>query len=120
MKRTSWVALGVILAVMVIVVYSTFQIGGVRCEVCITFHGRQVCRSVDGTTEHEAQMAAITNACALLASGVTDTIACQNAPRDRLNLRRQQATGCPLLASGVTDTIACQNAPRDRLTCSPE
>ena len=84
MKRTSWVALGVILAVMAIVVYSTFQIGGVRCEVCITFHGRQVCRSVDGATEHEAQMAAITNACALLASGVTDTIACQNAPRDRL------------------------------------
>ena len=84
MKRTSWIALGIILAVMAIVVYSTFQIGGVRCEVCITFHGRQVCREVDGATEHEAQMAAITNACALLASGVTDTIACQNAPRDRL------------------------------------
>ena len=84
MKRTSWVALGVILVVMTIVVYSTFQIGGVRCEVCITFHGRQVCRSVDGANEHEAQMAAITNACALLASGVTDTIACQNAQRDRL------------------------------------
>ena len=87
MKRTSWVALSIILAVMAIVVYSTFQIGGVRCEVCITFHGRQVCREVDGATEHEAQMAAITNACALLASGVTDTIACQNAPRDSLTCR---------------------------------
>ena len=90
MKRTSWVALGIILAVMAIVVYSTFQIGGVRCEVCITFHGRQVCREVDGATEHEAQMAAITNACG------------------------------PARCSGVTDTIACQNAPRDRLTCSPQ
>ena len=84
MKKTSWVALGVILIVVIAVVYSSFQIGGVRCEVCITFHGRQACRSVDGANEHEAQMAAITNACALLASGVTDTIACQNAPRDRL------------------------------------
>ena len=84
MKRTTWVGLGGIVTVMAIVVYMSFQIGGVRCEVCITFHGRQVCRSVDGANEREAQMAAITNACALLASGVTDSIACQNAPRDRL------------------------------------
>ena len=84
MKRTTWVGLGCIVTVIAIVVYMSFQIGGVRCEACITFHGRQVCRSVDGANEHEAQMAAITNACALLASGVTDSIACQNAPRDRL------------------------------------
>jgi len=84
MKRTTWVGLGGIVTVIAIVVYLSFQIGGVRCEVCITFHGRQVCRSVDGANKHEAQMAAITNACALLASGVTDSIACQNAPRDRL------------------------------------
>lgn len=84
MKRTTWVGLGGIITVIAIVVYLSFQIGGVRCEACITFHGRQVCRSVDGANEREAQMAAITNACALLASGVTDSIACQNASRDRL------------------------------------
>jgi hypothetical protein len=84
MKRTTWVGLGGIVTVMAIVVYLSFQIGGVRCEVCITFRGLQVCRSVDGSNELEAQMAAITNACAYLASGVTDSIACQNAPRDRL------------------------------------
>ena len=83
MKRTTWVGLGGIVTVMAIVVYLSFQIGGVRCEVCITFRGLQVCRSVDGSNELEAQMAAITNACAHLASGVTDSIACQNAPRDR-------------------------------------
>ena len=84
MRRTSWIGLGLLLGVVGVAVYLTFQIGGTRCEACITFHGRQVCRTVDGATEHEAQMAAITNACALLASGVTETIACQNAPRDRL------------------------------------
>ncbi len=87
MRRTSWIGLGLLLGVVGVAVSLTFRIGGVRCEACITFHGRQVCRSVDGTTEHEAQMAAITNACALLASGVTETIACQNAPRDRLTCR---------------------------------
>lgn len=84
MRRTSWIGLGLLLGVVGVAVYLTFQIGGVRCEACITFRGRQVCRTVDGATEHEARMAAITNACALLASGVTETIACQNAPRDRL------------------------------------
>lgn len=87
MKRTSWLGLGLIVGVVVVVVSMTLQIGGVRCEACITFHGRQVCRSVDGATEHEARMAAVTNACALLASGVTDTIACQNTPADSLTCR---------------------------------
>jgi len=84
MRRTSWIGLGLLLGVVGVAVYLTSQIGGARCEACITFRGRQVCRTVDGATEHEARMAAITNACALLASGVTETIACQNAPRDRL------------------------------------
>lgn len=87
MRRTSWIGLGLLVGVVGVAVYLTFQIGGARCEACITFHGRQVCRTVDGATEHEARMAAITNACALLASGVTETIACQNAPRDRLTCR---------------------------------
>jgi hypothetical protein len=38
------------------------------------------CRAVDGNDEAEARAAAITNACALVASGVTDTVACQNTP----------------------------------------
>lgn len=84
MKQSTSIGLVLITMLIVAVIYSTFQIGGVRCEACITFHGRRVCRAVDGETEREAQMAAITNTCAHLASGVTDTIACQNAPRDVL------------------------------------
>jgi hypothetical protein len=80
MKRTSWVVIGVLIGLMAVVVYSTLQIGGVRCEVCIQFRGREVCRAVDGTTEAEALMAATTNVCALLASGVTDTLACERTP----------------------------------------
>ena len=44
------------------------------------FHGERACRAVDGNDEKEARSAAVTNACALLASGVTDTVACQNTP----------------------------------------
>jgi hypothetical protein len=61
---------------MGLVVWRSLQIGGVRCEVCISYGGRSQCRTVDGQTRDEAMMAATTNACAFLASGVTDGIAC--------------------------------------------
>lgn len=79
-QRTSWVTLAVLVAIIAIVVGSSLQTGAVRCEVCIDFHGRSACRAVDGPDEKEARMAAVTNACAFLASGVTDTVACQGTP----------------------------------------
>lgn len=80
MKRTSWLVAGLLLVLMAVVVYSSLQIGGVRCEVCIQFQGREACRSVDGATEAEALSAATTNACALLTSGVTNMLACERTP----------------------------------------
>ena len=77
MKKTTWIAASVITALMTLVVYSSFQVGGARCEVCIQFRGMQDCRTVDGATEKEALRAAITNACAQLSSGVTDSLACE-------------------------------------------
>jgi len=76
-RRFIWV-LGVALVLfMAFVVYSSFYVAGFRCSVCIAFGGRSECRTVEGPTEREALMGATTNACALLASGVTDTIACE-------------------------------------------
>lgn len=77
MKKTTWIAAGGLIALVALVVYSSFQVGGYRCEVCMQFRGMQDCRTVDGATEMEALRAAITNACALLASGVTDSLACE-------------------------------------------
>ncbi len=80
MKWTSWVTLVALVVIIGGVVWSSFRIGGVRCEVCITFEGREACRAVDGNTAEEARMAAVTNTCALLASGVTQVIACERTP----------------------------------------
>jgi hypothetical protein len=79
-KWTSWVTALALAAIVAVVVLSSLSIGSVRCEVCVVFRGRQACRAVDGNDEAEARAAAITNACALVASGVTDTVACQNTP----------------------------------------
>jgi hypothetical protein len=83
MKWTSWVSLVGLGAIMAVVVYSSFGVGNVRCEVCITFEGRDACRAVDGATDAEARQAAVTNACALLASGVTQTMACERTTPTR-------------------------------------
>lgn len=80
MKWTSWVTLLALVVVVSIVVWSSFQLGGVRCEVCIDFEGRRACRAVDGADADEARAAAVTNACAQLASGVTQTLACERTP----------------------------------------
>lgn len=80
MKWTSWATMLTLSGIVAVVVLSSLSIGSVRCELCIEFHGRQACRAVDGASEDEARAAAVTNACALLASGVTDTVACQRVP----------------------------------------
>jgi hypothetical protein len=86
-KATSWLALVVLTAIIGFVVWSSLTIGGVRCEVCVAFGGREACRAVDAESEDEARAAAQTNACALLASGVTDSMACGRTPPSRSDCR---------------------------------
>lgn len=53
-----------------------------RVEVCITFEGRQACRVASGPTQQEAVRTATDNACAVLASGVTSSMACGRTAPD--------------------------------------
>lgn len=77
MKWTSWLSFLGLGAIIGFVVYTSLDVGAVRCEVCISFEGHDACRSVDAANEDEARRGAITNTCALLASGVTRTMACE-------------------------------------------
>ena len=87
MKWTSWVTAAVLLGLIGFVVWSSLRVGRVRCEVCIDFDGRQACRAVDADTESDARMSAINNACAFLASGVTQVMACERTPPTKLDCR---------------------------------
>lgn len=69
--------LAVLVPVVSVVVYSSFQVSDYECTVCIEFAGRRECRTVTGKTEEEALRGAVDNSCGLLASGVTDTLRCQ-------------------------------------------
>lgn len=54
------------------------------CEVCVSFGGLTECREAAGRTREEAVKTAIDNACAFLASGMTDSVSCQNTPPTRV------------------------------------
>jgi hypothetical protein len=81
-RRNALITLAVLAPIFGYVVYSSFQVSDFECEVCITFEGRDACRTVTGKTEAEGLRTGIDNTCAQLASGVTDTMRCaRSQPR---------------------------------------
>jgi hypothetical protein len=74
--KSTLATIAVLVPVVAFVVYSSFFVGEYECEVCIDFEGRSNCRTVKAATEAEALRGAIDNTCALLSSGVTDTMRC--------------------------------------------
>ena len=88
MKRTVWLAIAFAIVVVAFVVVSTFQQDLVRCQVCITFNGRPDCRIASATSREGAIRAATTNACAQLASGVSETTQCEATQPDSVKWLR--------------------------------
>lgn len=76
-RVAKWVVVAISAAFAALVIYRSLHVAGHRCEVCIRFDGRSACRTVEGPTELEARSGAINNTCAQLASGVTDSMACE-------------------------------------------
>ena len=79
MKKTVLLAIGFVIAVVALVIYTTMGNAKFRCEVCMAFQGRQKCSMAAAATEAQAQRTATENACAEISSGVTDSIACESS-----------------------------------------
>lgn len=80
MKKS--VLLGIVFVVLVIgfVVYSSLNTARYRCEVCMSFDGRSNCRVAAAQSRQEALRAGISNACALISSGVSESSRCEQTP----------------------------------------
>ncbi|MDA0204827.1 MAG: hypothetical protein O3A53_19090 [Acidobacteria bacterium] len=85
MSKTTLVSILFLLAVLGTLVYSTLDLQGYSCEVCITFNGRTNCAKASGTSPEEAQRTATDTACAPITGGMSETIACSNTPPDSVN-----------------------------------
>ncbi|HYC54367.1 MAG TPA: hypothetical protein VEL28_05465 [Candidatus Binatia bacterium] len=76
MSRAGLVGFALIAAVVGYVVVGSLNIDAHSCEICMSYQGRSQCRTVNAATIEEARQGAITNACAFISGGVTDTMAC--------------------------------------------
>ncbi len=80
-KRTG-IIVGVVfaLAFLAVLIFSTMGLSQHRVEVCVEFNGRESCRTASGATRDEAQRTATDNACALITSGMANSMACGRKP----------------------------------------
>lgn len=82
MKKTVLLGILFLVAVVGLVIYSTLGTNRYRCEVCITYVGRSACRTASAQTREQALRTATENACAQVASGVTESNQCENTRPD--------------------------------------
>jgi hypothetical protein len=80
MKKPVLIGILLFAALMALIAYSTMGTASHRVQVCMQFNGHTSCRTTSGSTEAFALRTAVSNACAEIASGVTDSIACEQAP----------------------------------------
>lgn len=73
------VAIGVLFVLVVVgfLIYSSMHIAKYRVEVCVAYRGANQCRTASADTQDHALRSAQSNACALIASGVTETMQCE-------------------------------------------
>ncbi len=77
MNKTVVIGVVFVVAVVAFLIYSSMQISQYRVEVCVNFLGATQCRTASADTKDHALRSAQSNACALVSSGVTDTMQCE-------------------------------------------
>ena len=87
MGRTTKATLVFLTLLIGIVVYRSMTITHLECDVCVSFDGQRVCRTAASVDRKAAVESAVTSACATLASGMTDSIRCENSPQDSVQCR---------------------------------
>ena len=73
-----WVFLAVFAVFLVVLVMGTMQTVQAECELCVEFRGQRQCRTGSGATPADARQAAQKAACAVMAMGMNESIACGN------------------------------------------
>jgi hypothetical protein len=84
MKTPVLVGIAIVVVILGVIVYSSFNLAGHRVEVCVSYKEKTACRTASGSSEEFARRTATSNACAQIISGMTDTIACEQTPPVRV------------------------------------
>ena len=78
MSKTVVIGVVFVIAILGFLIYSSMHIARYRVEVCIAYRGQTQCRTASADTREHAQRTAQSNACGLIASGVTETMQCEH------------------------------------------
>jgi hypothetical protein len=85
-KRTGvWIFLAVFAVFLSLLVAGSMRVVEVECSLCVEFRGQRQCRTGSGATRAEAQSAAQRAACAVMANGMNESIACGNVRPQQLS-----------------------------------
>lgn len=80
-RRAAWFGGAVVVLLLFgALVYGSMRSMQAECELCVEFRGQRQCRRGSGTDRADAERAATRAACAVMASGMDASIACQNTP----------------------------------------
>src|SRR2546426_12657525 len=91
MKRSRWITLAVVAAVIALFFYMSTARANQECTVCVEFQGRSNCATAAGATAAEATETAHSTACGPVARGMNETLARGNrAPVSRQCGRRRE------------------------------
>ncbi len=66
-------AIGLLLGALI---YGSFSVVQTQCDLCVEYNGTRTCRTGSGVDEEGAQQAAQRAACAVMASGMAESINC--------------------------------------------
>jgi len=89
MSRTTKATVVFLALIVGVVVYRSVTIARYECDVCLTFEGQRVCRTAASGERKATIESAVTSVCATLASGMTDSIRCENTPPDSVACRNR-------------------------------
>ncbi len=75
------VVLGILFSLLVLgyLIYSSFSPKAWRVRVCMTYKGGNNCGTASADKREEALREATMNACAMIASGITESGQCENS-----------------------------------------
>ena len=79
MKKPVLAGIIFVVIILAVIVYSTMSLAKYKVEVCMQYNGATSCRAASGSTRQDTLRAAVENACATIASGVTETMQCQRS-----------------------------------------
>jgi hypothetical protein len=74
------VGLGMGAALLAALLFATQSQNTVECEICMEFRGHSACRTAAAADRDAAVRAAVSTACAVLSSGVTQGLECDRTP----------------------------------------